>query len=292
MSRDINTYILKGLHCGVPFPELVADAISKLSGKSKNKDVLPLLRELCVHSCPEQDYGGTLPLTLLQCVRDATDSDLDRKIVRTLWYLLFEMISSSRRRRVHAITSGIVSQLQDDVAHQTGPRGSLSWRLLGRIADLCGAPEMAQASITNYMKSMQYPSKKKTFLGQKKASQDYENELQIWTSVFSAMRRARICPPQECMPVILVGCMSEQPTLAIHGLALLRKAVEDNPAEFSSVLYNKLKEIGFVARVEREPAMTSHLIFACRELIAFPGAAASMIEEALSFLFKMLDSPR
>jgi hypothetical protein len=285
----VNQYILRGLKSSTNFTELSTDMILKLS-KAKGKDFLSQLRELCVHAVPQQEYTVQYANALLQYIRDAADSDTDRKSIRTCIFLLCEIISSTPKSLSNPIANNFIAQLQDDVVH-SGLRACLSWRILGRFAELSSATVSVKSLISNCIKNLQYPEKKKSFLGQKKATQDYENQLHLWASCFSSMRRANIVPQKECIPIILIGCNSEHSVIAVHAAALLRKGVEENPAEWNTVLQSKLKDMTYLSRATADYAICVHLIHAARAMMK-SASSASMGEDSIRFIVNMLKSPR
>ena len=287
---SVNQYILRGIKSSTSFADLSTDVVLKLS-RTKGKDILSQLRELCVHAVPQQEYTVQYANALLQYIRDANDSDSDRKSIRTCLFLLCEIISSAPKTLIVAITNSFIAQLQDDISSYPGPRACLSWRLLGRFAEFSNAPASIKASISNCMKNLQYPEKKKCFLGQKKATQDYESQLHLWASCFSSMRRANVVPQKECIPIILIGCNSEHSPIAIHAVALLRKAVEENPADFNSVLQSKLKDMAYLPRATSDYAICIHLIHAARAMM-LSASSAAMGEDAIRFIVSMLSNPR
>lgn len=306
MPHGVSTYVAKATKCGNSFPELVSDLTAKLSNPKTrySKEVLAQLRELCLYIAPEQELGQSSILNvLLDTAAEAGDGDNDRKVARTCYYLLTDIIQSTAQRQRHSLTPHLLDHLlRDTKEQQTGSaRTSLQWRTIGRIGS---APSMtdsaeseqakkASSAIVNKLISLKFPEKKKSFLGQKKANMEFENEIHLWISVFSAMRQCSQIPPASAvMPNILIACASPQDTLARHAFALLQKVAEANPSEVSVLLVPKLRDNDFIQRASADLFMASSLMYSYRALMVAPAAAGSTIDDTLSMLSTMLGNPR
>jgi hypothetical protein len=279
---------------------------SKLSNPKTrySKEALAQLRELCLYIAPEQDLGQSSILKLfLETAVEAGDGDNDRKVARTCYYLLTDIIQSTSQRQTHSLTPQLLEHLIIETREQAvgSARTSLQWRTIGRIGN---APSMsvnedselakkAYSVVVSKLTSLKFPERKKSFLGQKKANMEFENEIHLWISVFSAMRRCSEAPPASAvMPNILIACASPQDTLARHAFALLRKVAEASPPETSVLLIPKLRDGAFIERAWSDLFMASNLMYACRALMIAPAAAGSTVDDTLSMLCTMLANSR
>jgi hypothetical protein len=86
--------------------------------------------------------------------------------------------------------------------------------------------------------------------------------------------------------------MSSHQALSRHGFALLRRAVEANPVEFSPFLLEKLRDGHFFSHASIDTLNCSQLVNACRIMMTSAAASTEMIQHALTVIFNLLKSPR
>ena len=306
MSADGVDQYVKRIVSVTKLPILLASVDKQLaSSKSRaGKSFLAELRELCIYTVPGQLFpSAEFALGLNRLIEDSHDPDHDKKVLRVCYFLLFEYFHG---KHVHesthnAVFVSLVSYLQRTaITHLSGSQLCLSWRHLGRLGSMVrlaqGPSDSSYGDITDTvlgtMRNLKYPEKKKGFLGREKISEKTENALHMWTSVFSAARRANIPLTKDCMPIVFHGCMSAHRALSRHGFALLRQAVELNPAEFSPLLVEKLEQGHFFSHASIDSLNCSQLVHACRIMMTAESASTDIIQHALTVIFNLLNNQR
>ena len=132
--RQQNEYILTTFKNATRYEDLVPDVIVKLNQgiKFKNpKQILFSLRELCMHSrssfgtMPDKKdiVGDALIEALVGVLKNTSDLDTDKKIVRTAYYLLTQaLISYPRKSMKDRNVASFVQHLQYAIKQQEGFR--------------------------------------------------------------------------------------------------------------------------------------------------------------------------
>jgi hypothetical protein len=297
-----NRYLEQNMRNSTPYVQLTDDVIRSLSSKIKNgKNVLTMLRELSVYSGPNQGYNDGLARALLNTIKDNSTQDIDRKLIRTSYFLLSDMICNSNN--IDAIKK-IATELIQHLLYETkqaspGSRLCMIWRLLSRIVFVCENEDLLEGTLTHTMKTLHYPEKEKRFLNQKKADLEYENQLHFWTAIFSSIRRIRRAPPAGCIQIIFIGCRSSFVQLARHSFYLLKASLESHPYDVGPYFLNNLKDGSFLSRASTDVMSCVYLMECCKAFIISTEAdrdtgvpSIGPIEDTLMIVFKMLEDNR
>jgi hypothetical protein len=296
-----NRYLEQNLKNSTPYVELTQEIIRLLSSKIKNaKYVLTLLRELSVYSGPNQGHNDNLARTLLNAIKDNSNQDIDRKIVRTSYFLLTDMVSNTcNAGAMKKISMELIQQLLLETKQGTGSRLCMAWRLLSRVVFACQSEDLVEATLINTLKALKYPEKEKRFLNQKKADQDFENHLHFWTAIFSSIRRIRRSPPPGAIQIIFIGCRSPHIQLARHSFYLLKSCLEAHPYEVGQYFLNNLRDGSFLSRASTDVMSCVYLMETCKAFIIYTEndkdasvPSKGPIEDTLSVVFRMLEDSR
>lgn len=297
-----NKYVLKNMKTSMSYVELTQDLIAKLGSKIKNgKALLSLLREYSVYIGPNLELNENLCQVLLATASDTSTIDVDRKLVRTSYFVLMEMIFNSPSNKLRdKISSELIRQLQIETKQGNGSRLCMAWRLLARLAFFCQSEEVIEFTLKSNIKSLQYPQPvKNSMFGQKKAIEAYENQIHYWNTLFSSLRRIKRAPTADCVQSILSGCRSSHVQLARHSFYLLSKAIFQYPYEVGPYFRSSLSDGGFLSRASTDVMSCVYLIETCKVFITStaantdPGVSKKgPIEDTLVVVFKMLEDQR
>lgn len=297
-----NKYVLKNMKGAIGETALVNEITSKLSSKIKNpKALLTLLRELSVYIGPNQELNESLCNVLLSTISENSVIDVDKKLVRTSYFILTELIFNSPSSKLRdKISSELIRQLQFETKQLNGSRLCMSWKLLARVVFFCEMEEMIEGTLLSSIKTLQYPQPvKSSMFGQKKAVEAYENQIHYYNALLSSLRRIRKPPPPDCIQTILAGCRSSNVQLARHAFYLLSKSIQYYPYEVGPYFRASLTDGGFLSRASTEVMSCVYLVEACKAfLIATaentdPGVSKKgPIEDTLIVVFKMLEDAR
>jgi hypothetical protein len=296
-----NRYLEQNMRNSTPYVELTQEVIRYLSSKIKNgKALLTLLRELSVYSGPNQGHNDGLARALMNAVKDVSTQDIDRKIVRTCYFLLSDMVSNTcNAGAMKKISTEMIQHLLYETKQANGSRLCMVWRLLSRMVFACESEDLVEATLVNTMKALKYPEKEKRFLSQKKADLEFENQLHFWTAIFSSIRRIRRTPPAGCIHIIFVGCRSRHVELARHSFYLLKASLETHPYEVGQYFLSNLTDGSFLSRASTDVMSCVYLMESCKAFIISTEAdtdagvpSVGPIEDTLIVVFKMLEDSR
>lgn len=296
-----NQYLEQHMRNATPYVELTQDIISKLGSKVKNsKHLLTLLRELSVYSGPNQGHNDGLARSLLAAVKDTSTQDIDKKIVRTCYFLLSDMVSnSSNVGAMQKISVDLIHHLQFEVKQANGSRLCMAWRLLARLVFSCQMEDLMEGTLKSAMKTLRYPEKQKKLIGQKQANIDFENQIHYWTALFSSMRRIRRAPSPDLIQIVLTGCRSPHNTLARHSFYLLKSSLETHPYDVGHYFLSSLKDGGFLSRASTDVMSCVYLMECCKIFIIATETDTDAnvprqgpIEDTLIVVLKMLEDNR
>jgi hypothetical protein len=303
-----NRYLEQNMKSYTPYVQLTDDIIRSLSSKIKNsKNLLTMLRELSIYSGPNQGYNDGLAKALLNTIKENSSSssssslqDIDKKLIRTSYFLLSDMISNTGNvDAMRKISTELIQHLLYETKQATGSRLCLIWRLLSRIVFICESEDLVEGTLMNTMRTLHYPEKEKRFLNQKKADLEYENQLHYWTAIFSSIRRIRRAPIVNCIQIIFLGCRSSHIQLARHSFYLLKASLESSPYEVGQYFLSNLKDGSFLSRASTDVMSCVYLMECCKSFIISTEAdrdagvpSVGPIEETLIVVFKMLEDHR
>lgn len=291
----VNQYLQKHIKNYSCYEDLTSEVISKGGAKQRNgKHILTLLRELTIFNAPNQSYDVALARHLLAMTKDSSAHDIDRKIVRSSYFLLTEMVlNAPRDSTLDDIAMELINQLLAEVKTASDSRLCMAWRLVSRIAFQYQQIDMFKDSLASIFSHLKYPEKeKRLLLGKKKATQDYENQLHFWTALFSAFRRVRQVPPIDSIPIIFLGCKSSHTQLSRHAFYLLKCSLEEHPQATCSLFHASLKDSNVLSRASADVHSCIYLMEACKSFIISLENQDSYthdpIVDTLNYLFMLL----
>ena len=296
-----NQYLEQHMKNTIPYVELTQEIVSKLGSKIKNsKNLLTLLRELSVYSGPNQGYNNGLAKSLLAAIKDNSTQDIDKKIVRTSYFLLSDMVSNSPNiGAMQKVSTDLIHHLQYEVKQTSGSRLCMAWRLLARMVYICQMEDLVEGTLKSAMKSLRYPEKEKKLIGQKKADVEFQNQLHLWTALFSSLRRVHRAPSPDIIQIVLTGCRSPHSQLARHAFYLLKSALDSHPYEVGQYFISSLKDGGFLSRASTDVMSSVYLMQSCKIFIQATEADNDQnvprqgpIEDTLIVVLKMLEDSR
>jgi hypothetical protein len=149
---------------------------AKGNKKTKSSQVqLTILREMCLVLSPHMVLDDELVNLLLWTIIEAPDNSVDRKVIRTCFYLISEIMSSAmnvlnihtgKQQHLGAINiAKLFSAIQDEIKVQIGIRECHGWRLLGRLAKFgnksstTASQEEMELFCINGFQNLKYPTK-------------------------------------------------------------------------------------------------------------------------------------
>mgnify|MGYP003386728025 FL=1 len=231
---------------------------------------------------------------LLMMTKDHSTHDIDRKIVRSSYFLLTELVLNARRDTVlDDIALELMNHLCTEVKNASDSRLCMAWRLLSRVSYQYQQVDMFKDSLITLFKQLKYPEKeKRLLLGKKKATQDYENQLHFWTALFSTFRRTQEVPPIDSIPIIFLGCKSSHTQLSRHAFYLLKACLEKHPIATCPLFHTALKDSNVLSRASADVHTCIYLMEACKSFIISLETQSSYtcdpIVDTLNYLFMLL----
>ena len=266
----LNDYVISKMRSS--FKELQVELISKANSKIKNaKHHLSLTREMCMYCGPHMVIDESLFASYVRTISELPDLDVERKIIRTCYYLIMEMLSADADQVLRSKFSSEISGLLQNETTKTGGRLCLGWRLSAKLAFLSNDSTTLLSTLTNEIKNLRYPEKQKRFLfGVKNAELEFKNQIESWNALFSALRRTGSILPIECLEVALVACTSPHVALARHAMSLVSELIEKSPSSAGPAFMARLKEGLFSLE---DTLYCVHLLRACQSLVT---AASTM----------------
>lgn len=296
-----NQYIKENMKNAIPYVELTQEITSKLGSKIKtSKHLLTLLRELSLYSGPNQGYNDGLAKSLLAAIKDTSTQDVEKKIVRTSYFLLSDMVTNTANvGAMQKVSTDLIHHLQYEVKQASGSRLCMAWRLLARMVYACHMEDLVEGTLKSAIKTLRYPEREKKMIGQKKADIEFENQVHFWTALFSSMRRIRRAPSPDMTQAVLTGCRSPHNQLARHAFYLLKSALETHPYEVGQYFLASLKDGGFLSRASTDTMSCVYLMECCKTFIVATEAdedenvpRQGPIEDTLIVVLKMLEDSR
>ena len=291
----MNQYLQKTIKNFSSYQELAHEVISKGKLKQRNgKHILTVLRELCFHNFPNQPYEMALAETLLVMVKDNSTHDIDRKIVRSCYFLLTEIVlNAPQDSRLDGIALEVVNSLLSEIKSATDSRLCMAWRLLSRVSHKFQHVNLFDDTLRTIFKDLKYPEKeKRLLLGKKKASQDFENQLHFWTALFSSFRRVHMVPPVDCVRIIFLGCKSSHTQLSRHAFYVLKFAIEKYPLEVCPMFHEALKDSKILSQASSDVHSCIYLMEVCKSfiisLVKQQSYSYDPIVDTLNYLFMLL----
>ena len=272
-----------------PYATLSHDVAGKLTSKIKNhKGLLTSLRELCIHSNSYMPVNEELSSALLHIVKETGNLDIEKKIIRVCYYLLTDMVFATNSDK---ILSEVMRHLQYEISHADGARLCLAWRLLARIVHHAHCAALIEQTLLNDIKSLKKPAKeKKGLLGTRKT--DFEQQVLLWSSHFSAMRRAHITPPQEFLETFFAACEYGNVALARHAYQLLAELLRSHAATVAPSFVLKINTGGFLSRASSDIMTCMHLLEACQIVLKDPNSTVKMVQDLLVVVFQLLGNSK
>lgn len=285
LTRRVNQYLQDHVKEFLSFNDLAGEIIHK-RGQRNGKHTLKLLRQLTLFIALNQPLDRPLIDALLSMVEDNSSHDIDRKVVRSSYFLLTEMLlNAPRSEDVENIASNLVETLLSEIKKSSDSRLCMSWRLVSRVAYTFDRVKAFDDSLYTLFRHLKYPEKEKRwFVGKTK---DFENQLHFWTALFSSMRRARLIPPVDGVSILFTGCKSSHTQLSRHAFYLLKFAIEKHPTELQSHFHLALKDSDFLSRASADIYSCIYLMEACKAFIVSTNLQDAIVN-TLNYLFMLL----
>ena len=294
-APQVNQHVQQHIKNYTSYTDLSSEVVSKASSKQRNgKHILTLLRELSIFLTPNQAHDPSLARCLLTMLNDTSTHDIDRKIIRSTYFLLTEMVlNSPRDSAVDGIALELINRALVEVKNANDSRLCMAWHVVSRIGYAFQQVDLFEESMFTLFKQLRYPEKEKTILfGKKKASQDYENQLHFWTALFSSLRRVRLIPPVNSIPIIFTGCKSSHTQLSRHAFYLLKFAIDKHPAEVCPLFQAALQDSNVLSRASADVHRCIYLMEACKSFIIALEKQQTYTHEpivdTLNYLFMLL----
>jgi hypothetical protein len=291
----VNQYLQKHVKNFSSYNELASEIINKGQIKQRNgKHILSVLRALTIFNAPNQTVDIVLARSLLAMSKDNSSHDIDRKIVRSSYFLLTELVlNAPADSALEEIATELIDHLLVEVKHATDSRLCMAWRLVSRVAYAFHHVDAFDSSLCTLFKQLRYPEKeKRLLLGKKKATQEFENQLHFWTALFSSLRRTHLVPPVDSVQIIFVGIKSPHTQLSRHAFYLLKFAIEKHPKEVCLLFHVALKDGNVLSRASADVHSCIYLMEACKAFIVSlekqKESSNDPIVDTLNYLFMLL----
>jgi len=269
------------------YRELKTDMISKANAKLKSpKAYLSEIREMCMFIGPHYVTDDSLFDVLLKLITELPDQDVERKIVRTAYFLILEILSVDSTVKLQNKIKEDLNRLLHNEITRTGARLCLGWRLLAKVSLVSGTGPELLGTLENKIKVLQYPEKQKRILfGVKSAERDFKNQIENWASLFSALRRTGELLPLSCLDHAFVACSSPHLALARHAMALISALLSKSPNAAGSAFMTKLREGAF--KVD-DTLYKCHFVQALRSLVTASHTTSKDLQDIRSQMVALM----
>jgi hypothetical protein len=159
-SIQVNQYLQKHIKNYTSYQDLSSEIVSKGTTKQRNgKHILTILRELTIFNIPNQAYVTTMVHSLLSMIKEVNSThDIDRKIVRSCYFLLTELVlNAPRDTKLDDIAQELITHLLVEVKNASDSRLCMAWRLVSRIAYAYQQVDMFSDQLNTLFKHLIYP---------------------------------------------------------------------------------------------------------------------------------------
>lgn len=230
---SVNAYLVKNIRDFSPLDKLCASIHNRTKKvKIVPKQHLSFLRELCIHVAANVSLDDAFTAGLLEQIKDLSDQDNDRKLLRVYIFVLTEVLAREDKSIDQYKMTDVVAFLSKEANSKTNSRQYLAFRTLGILYAINkrngvndNINEGIYSLVSHSLKELKYAGKQKKTLFNG-ADKEYMMKTLHWNSIMSSLQHMKQIIPKECYANLFYGLLSQYTPLVRNSLMVLLNSVQ------------------------------------------------------------------